>query len=520
VSRVAGGALIGVEGAAVEVEVRIGAQLPRIDIVGLPEASVRESASRVRAAIASLGVTFPQGRIVVNLAPAALRKSGAGLDLAIAMGILLAGGLLDEELAVAETIPGAPSQLERTAFVGELALDGRLRGVPGVLALVLALRDAGFDRVVVPAASAPSAALAPDVEVIGAGDLAAVVGHFRGVEPLAPWIDESPLLAAERAGESAAHGCLREVRGQDRAKRALEIAAAGGHGLLLYGPPGAGKTMLARRLPGLLPPLAPDEVLAATRIHGAAGLLPESERAITARPFRAPHHSASAAGLLGGGQPPRPGEVSLAHCGVLLLDELPEFERRVREALRLVLEERSVTLARANFSCRFPADFMLVCAANPCPCGWYRSSQRDCRCEEAHIARYRQRISGPLLDRIDLHTWVPMLPWRELERGAAGPSSAEVRERVMAARKRQHARGVPDNARMPDRALDALVAATEPARALLGRAVDQLGLSARAARRVLRVARTIADLAREDVVGPGSVAEAIDYRGEDGAPGA
>jgi magnesium chelatase family protein len=308
------------------------------------------------------------------------------------------------------------------------------------------------------------------------------------------------------------------VRGQVRAKRALEIAAAGGHGLLLYGPPGAGKTMLARRLPGLLPPLSPREVLAATRIHGAAGLLAEGERAITARPFRAPHHSASAAGLLGGGQPPRPGEVSLAHCGVLLLDELPEFDRRVREALRLVLEDRSVTLARANFTCRFPADFMLVCAANPCPCGWYRSSQRTCRCDEIQIERYQQRISGPLLDRIDLHTWVPSLPWEELDRGDAGPSSVDVKARVDRARERGRARGVVDNARIPDRDLDTFVAASRQARGLLGRAVDQLGLSARAARRVLRVARTIADLAGEQSVECPSIAEALEFRGEQTRP--
>jgi magnesium chelatase family protein len=496
-SRIVTASLVGVEGVPVEVEVRISSQLPRVDVVGLPEAAVRESAARVRAAVAAVGLPFPADRVTVNLAPAGLRKSGAGLDLPIAVGILSASGAV-----TAEGLAG-------TAFLGELALDGRLRPVRGGLALALAVRDAGCARIVLPEASAIEASLSPGIEVLPAADLGSVV-HFlqtgRGLERALP-----PVRPLARPGPD-----LSDVRGQEHAKRALEIAAAGGHSLLLMGPPGAGKTMLARRLAGLLPELSFDEALEATRIHGVAGRLDARAPILVERPFRAPHHTASPAGLLGGGNPPRPGEVSLAHHGVLFLDELPEFERRALEALRQVLESHRVEIARARISCSFPARFQLVAAANPCPCGFRLSPRRDCRCDEGAVARYLARMSGPLLDRIDLHVRVPAVAWNELDAAPAGPASVAIRERVEQARAAQAARGDGSaflaNAHLPDHRVDAIAAATAEARALLGRALERLALSARAVRRTLRVARTIADLAGSTRVEVPHVAEAIGYR--------
>lgn len=492
-SRVQSAALSGVDGVPVEVEVRISSQLPRVEIVGLPEAAVRESAARVRAALAAAGEKFPDRRITVHLAPAELRKSGAALDLPIAVALLAASGQIEHGACAG------------TALVGELALDGRLRPVRGALALALATRAAGCAQLVAPAANAGEAALAPDLEVRAAEHLGAVLAHLRGGEAL-------PVAVATRADEASADvPDLRDVRGQEAGKRCLEIAAAGGHAALLCGAPGAGKTMLARRLPGFLPPLTEEEALEVTRIHGA--VRPLEAPIVSRRPFRAPHHTASAAGLIGGGSPPRPGEVSLAHRGVLFLDELPEFERRALESLRQVLEERRVVLVRSRGHVVFPADLQLVAAANPCPCGWLGSGRRDCRCDDGHVARYRARISGPLLDRIDLHVRIQPLAWEDLERPSGEASgSRAVRRRVMAARRRQRLRGVAANARLPDADLDDRVAATADARRLLGRAVDGFGLSARAARRVLRVARTIADLAGETRTGPEAVAEALRYR--------
>ena len=502
-SRILGAALSGVDGIPIEVEVRISSQLPRIDIVGLPEAAVRESAARVRAAISAIGRSVPPRRVTVNLAPAGVRKSGAGLDLPIAIGILAAAEALED------------NRLAGLALVGELALDGRLRAVRGALARTLCLAAAGVQQVIVPRENGPEAGLAPGVDVRIADDLASVVESLGAGEQLPP----APKITTSGSPPDLAFRMdLRDIRGQARAKRALEIMAAGGHGLLLLGPPGTGKTLLARSLPGLLPALDFEEALEVTRIHGVTGRLDRNAPLIRERPFRAPHHTASRAGLLGGGSPPRPGEVSLAHRGVLFLDELPEFERRSLESLRQVIEERRVLIARAQGTAEFPAHFQLAAAANPCPCGWRLSERRDCRCDDASVSRYGARLSGPLRDRIDLHVSVPEVSWRELDGPGEAPDSASVRARVEAARRRQMRRlaefGVATNAEIPIGALAEAVAATPEARALLAKAVERLALSARAAHRVLRVSRTVADLADESRVGPAALAEAVDLREE------
>ncbi len=505
-ARVWSAALSGVSGVPIEVEVRLSSQLPRVDVVGLPEAAVRESISRIRGAIAASALRFPDRRVTVNLAPAELRKNGAGLDLPIAIGILAAAGLFDAE------------HLERRGLIGELALDGRLRVTRGALAAVLAMREAGAREAIVPAPSAAHAGHAPGIRVIGARDLREVVAHLLGKEVL-PEID-----CAQADSEACAnsHGatralsqpseCLSDVRGQPLAKRALEVAAAGAHGLLLTGPPGTGKTLLAKRLPGLLPSLDEASRLEAFCILDAAGLAPEDRPIPHAPPFRAPHHSASAAGLLGGGNPIRAGEVSLAHHGVLFLDELPEFDRRCLESLREILEQGVVRIARAQTRCELPARFQLIAAANPCPCGYYGTVNRDCRCDDATLARYRRRLSGPLLDRIDLNVRLAEVSWDVLQRPSEGPTSREVRCRVERARTVQRARGFPSNAAIPDACLDELVRAEPDALALLGLTVDRLRLSARAVRRVLRVARTIADLGERETTDREAIAEALAMR--------
>ncbi len=502
-TRVWSAAVVGVTGVPVEVEVRISSQLPCVDVVGLPEAAVRESISRIRGAIAASGLSFPDRRVTVNLAPAELRKNGAGLDLPIAVAILTAAGELPAE---------APAG---RAFLGELALDGRLRATRGSLASLLALSQSGGVReAVVPAGCAARARHAPGLVVRAAADLREVVAHLRDVErlPLAETLADALMPACERSfgtdGDEAPP-CLSDIRGQTLAKRALEIAAAGGHGLLMTGPPGTGKTLLARRLPGLLPPLRDEERLEAFCVLDAAGILAPEAPIPDQPPFRAPHHTASAAGLLGGGNPIRPGEVSLAHHGVLFLDELPEFDRRCLESLREVVEQGVVRIARANFACELPAQFQLVAAANPCACGDYGTPGRDCRCDDASLARYRRRLSGPLVDRIDLVVTVGEVPWSVLSGPPDGPTSATVRERVARARALQQARGVRSNAAIPDARLDALVRADPDALELLGRAVERLHLSARVARRLLRVARTIADLAGQPATSRGAVAEAL-----------
>lgn len=415
-------ALSGLDGEIVQVEVDIHNGLPATTIVGLPDAAVRESKDRLYAALRNAGFSYPMSRITVNLAPADLRKAGPSYDLPIALGILLASEQLDADLSDA-------------VVVGEMALDGALRPTQGVLPIVQAARSRGFRRVLVPADNAAEAALVMGQAVTGAGHIVDLVRHLEGRRPLPP-----PVVPDLLSDEAIAAVDLGVVRGQEQARRALEIAAAGGHNLLMSGPPGSGKTLLARCLPGILPPMDLDEALEVTAIYSVAGLLPPETPLIRHRPFRSPHHTISAAGLIGGGPWPGPGEVSKAHQGVLFLDELPEFDTRILEVLRQPLEDRRVTIARAAGSATFPASFTLVAARNPCPCGYHGDPGRTCTCNPGTVLRYQQRLSGPLLDRIDLHVEVPRLEHARLMDGRPAESSAAVRARVLAARERQRLR--------------------------------------------------------------------------------
>ena len=506
-------AVVGLDGYIVEVEVDISPGLPSFTIVGLADTAVQEARERVRAAIRNSGCQFPMRRITVSLAPADLRKAGPAYDLPIALAVLLASGQV-------------PAIEDSSLYLGELSLDGTLRHTNGILPMIVVARDEGLEVAHVPSPDAREAALVEGVKIVPVPSLGALVAHLREESLLQPLAADDPrLTTAEGEGPDSADSRgvgftggvdMADIRGQEHAKRALEVAAAGGHNVLMSGPPGSGKTLLARSLPGVLPGMSHEEALDVTKIYSVGGLLPSNQPLIESRPFRAPHYTTSNAGLVGGGRVPRPGEITLSHRGVLFLDELPEFGHTVLEVLRQPLEDKIVTISRAQGSITFPANFMLVAAMNPCPCGYYGDPVKECTCTPSTISRYKKRISGPLLDRIDLFVEVPRVEYEKLVADERAESTGQIRERTERARKVQRDRldgtGMITNAEMGPVEVWRYCPMDDPATGLLQVAMKQIHLSARGFHRVLKLARTIADLSGEETIAVAHLAEALQYR--------
>jgi magnesium chelatase family protein len=499
-----GSAVYGVEAITITIEVNVTEGLHTY-VVGLADSAVKESIQRIESAIKSNGFFMPRTKLVINLAPAGIRKTGSAFDLPIALGVLAASGQLPNDM------------LKDYVIMGELGLDGQILSIKGALPIAIQSRKERFKGLLVPRSNGTEAAIVNQLEVFSFGHLREVIGFFREKSNFQPVIVDA--RAAFHSALPPSDLDYSDVRGQDGIKRAMEIAAAGGHNLILVGPPGAGKTMLARRLPGILPPLSLQEALETTKIHSVAGKLTENMTLLSQRPFRSPHHTISGSALVGGGTYPQPGEISLAHNGVLFLDELPEFDRSVLEVMRQPMEERKVLVSRARQSAEFPASFILVAAMNPCPCGYYGHQTRSCTCPPGAVIRYLNKISGPLLDRIDLHVEVVPVPYEQVAKDAVGESSVKIRERVIAARERQHQRydrlGFFCNAQMGNKTLRTWCKVDRGGQKLLRNAVDNLGLTMRAYDHILKISRTIADLAGSAHIRQEHLSEAIAFRSLD-----